>query len=63
MKKYIKGKVRKIIYSSTRGYKVGLFRLKETNDIDMQDFLNKSCTFTGSFIDLDFDSIYIFYGK
>ena len=63
MKKYIKGKVRKIIYSSTRGYKVGLFRLKETNDIDMQDFLNKSCTFTGSFIDLDFDSTYIFYGK
>lgn len=63
MKKFIKGKIRKIIYSSTTGYNVGLFRLKETNDIDMQDFLNKSCTFTGNFVDLDLDSTYVFYGK
>lgn len=63
MKKFIKGKIRKIIYSSTTGYNVGLFRLKETNDIDMQDFLNKSCTFTGNFINLDLDSTYVFYGK
>lgn len=61
--KYIKGKVKKFIYESSSGYKVGLFRIKDTDDEEMVDFINKTITFTGNFIELDMDSTYIFYGK
>ena len=60
---YIKGKYRNSIYDNGSGYKVGLFRVKETNDEEMDDFLNKTITFTGYFGDLNEEDTYIFYGK
>lgn len=60
---YIKGKYRNIIFDNGSGYKVGLFRIKETNDDEMNDFLNKTVTFTGYFGDLNEEDTYIFYGE
>ena len=61
--KYIKGKIRQIIYESEKGYKVGIIRIKETNDEEMEDFLNKTITFTGFFADLNNEDNYILYGS
>ena len=64
MKSYILGNVRKIIYESNSGpYKVGIFKVRETNDDDMVPFLNKIIGFTGSFTEIDTDLDYILYGK
>ncbi|HOP65926.1 MAG TPA: ATP-dependent RecD-like DNA helicase, partial [Bacilli bacterium] len=60
---YIKGNFRNIIFEGNNGYKVGLFKIKETNDEEMQDFLNKVITFTGYFNDLNKEDKYIFYGS
>lgn len=60
---YIKGKVRNIIYESDSLYKVGLFRVKETTDEEMEDFLNKTITFTGYFAELNMEDTYILYGN
>ena len=49
---YIKGKFRQTIYRSDSGYTVGLFRITETNDPEMEAFLKKSVTFTGYFTEL-----------
>ncbi|MBP3921004.1 MAG: ATP-dependent RecD-like DNA helicase [Bacilli bacterium] len=63
MKKYIKGTYKKSIYESDRGYIIGLFKVKETNDEDVQTYLNKTITFTGYFANLNNDDNYIFYGE
>ena len=64
MKKYIKGSIRKIIFESNSGpYKVGLFKVKETNDEDAQEYVNKIIGFTGSFNEINEDVDYILYGK
>ncbi|MGM9834246.1 MAG: ATP-dependent RecD-like DNA helicase [Bacilli bacterium] len=60
---YIKGKVRNMIFESDNGYKVGLFRIKETNDDDLKDYVNKTITFTGYFAELNGDDYYIFNGQ
>ena len=61
--KYIKGKIRQIIFESESGYKVGIIRVKETNDEEMEDFLNKTITFTGYFADINFEDNYILEGS
>ena len=60
---YIKGKIRSIIFESTSNYKVGIIRIKETNDDDVLDFLNKTITFVGYFADLNYEDNYILYGS
>lgn len=60
---YIKGKIKHLIFESTSGYKVGLIRVKETNDPEMEDFINKSVTFTGYFADLTMDNVYVLEGS
>lgn len=35
---YIKGSFRSVIFEGNNGYKVGLFKIKETNDEEMTDF-------------------------
>lgn len=60
---YIKGSFRSIIFDGNNGYKVGLFKVKETNDEEMIDFLNKVITFTGFFTDLNKEDKYLFYGS
>ena len=46
----IVGKIRNILFSSDNGYLVALFRVKKTDSLDMKDFLNKTITINGSFI-------------
>ena len=48
----IKGKIRVIIYESDSNYKVGVIRVKETNDKEMEDFVGKTVHFTGYFANL-----------
>ena len=61
--KYIKGNVRKILYENDNGYRVGLFKVKETNDEELSEYLNKTITFNGVFLPLSNDIVYTFYGK
>lgn len=63
MKTYIKGNYRRSIFSSDKGYVIGLFKVRETNDDSLQEYVNKTITFTGYFHDLNEDDIYIFYGE
>ena len=63
MKNYIKGTFFRIIYKSDQNYIVGLFKVKETNDIDMEDYIDETITFTGYFHELTLDEKYIFYGQ
>ena len=52
-----------MIFESSNGYKVGLFRVKETDNEDLLDFVNKTITFTGYFSDLNNEDTYIFQGE
>ncbi len=64
MKKYILGNIRKIIYESNNGpYKVGIFKVRETNDNEMSEYVNKVIGFTGNFAEVNPDVDYILYGR
>ena len=63
MKTYIKGNYRRSIFESDKGYIIGLFKVKETNIENMEDYLGKTITFTGYFHELNLDDNYIFYGE
>ena len=58
---YIKGKYKQSIFESETGYKVGLFRVQETNDKELGT--NKTITFTGYFGMLNKDDTYVFNGN
>lgn len=60
---YIKGKFKQSIFKGDTGYNVGLFKISETNDPEMEELVKKSVTFTGYFADLTIDNSYIFYGS
>ena len=63
MKNYIKGNFRKSIFKSDKGYIIGLFKVRETNSTNIEEFINKTITFTGYFHELNEDDVYIFYGE
>ncbi|MDD3392444.1 MAG: ATP-dependent RecD-like DNA helicase [Bacilli bacterium] len=63
MKKYIKGTYKRSIFKSNNGYIIGLFRVKETDDDNLKDYINKMITFTGYFPELNEDDNYVFYGE
>lgn len=64
MKKYILGNIKKIIYESNNSpYKVGVFKVNDTNDDDMKEYVGKVIGFTGSFVDINADVEYILYGN
>ena len=64
MYKYIIGSIRKIIFESNNSpYKVGLFKVKDTNDEDMVIYKDKVIGFTGSFMEINDDVDYMLYGK
>ena len=63
MKYYIKGNYRRSIFSSEKGYVIGIFKVRETNDERLKDYVNKAITFTGYFHELNEDDNYIFYGE
>lgn len=60
---YIKGKIRNLIFEGDNGYKVGLIKIKETDNEELEDYLNKTITFVGYFANLNLDDSYIFYGN
>ena len=59
----ITGKIRNIIYSGSNGYTVALFRVKKTASEEMIDFLNKTITISGSFINPNQEDTYILNGS
>ena len=63
MNTYIKGHYTKTIFQTTAGYHVGLFKIQETNDKTMEEYIGRSFTFTGYFHELNTNDTYIFYGK
>lgn len=60
---HIKGNYRKTIFKSDKGYVIGLFKIRETDDPLLEDYVNKTITFTGYFHDLNEDDIYTMYGE
>ena len=63
MESYIKGVYKKAIYSSDKGYFIGLFKVQETNNQTLSDFIDKTITFTGYFHELNEGDTYIFTGE
>ena len=59
----IEGKIRNILFSSESGYTVALFRVKKTNDNDMKDFLNRTITVSGNFINPNLEDLYVLDGN
>lgn len=58
---YIKGKFKHIIFESESGYRVGLFKVNETDDEDIPT--NKQITYTGYFMKTNENDTYILNGK
>ena len=63
MKSYIKGKYNKAIFTSDKGYIIGLFHLDETDNKIFNSFVDKTITFTGYFHELNEGDTYIFHGE
>ena len=63
MQVYIKGNFKRYIYKSDTGYVIGLFKVKEANSFELEEFINHTITFTGYFHELNEDDTYIYYGK
>ena len=61
--KYIKGNFRKTIFKNETGYTIGLFKVKETDDIDIEIYINRVITYTGYFHDINEDDTFIIYGS
>ena len=59
---YIKGNYRKSFFTSDKGYVIGLFKIKETDNEELKMYVNKIITFTGYFHELNLDDMYIFKG-
>ncbi|MEG1495061.1 MAG: ATP-dependent RecD-like DNA helicase [Bacilli bacterium] len=62
MEYYIKGNYKKSIYQSDSGYIIGLFKVRETNDKDLVDYIDRIITFTGYFHEINTEDTYIMYG-
>lgn len=63
MATYIKGNYRRSIYQNASGYNIGLFKVQDTNDEKLADYLDRVITFTGYFHELNDMDTYMFYGK
>ena len=64
MRNYILGSIRKIIFESNNSsYKVGLFKIRETNDPECEMYVGKIIGFTGNFNEINEDVDYILYGN
>lgn len=63
MKEYVKGKFTRSIFRGNQGYLIGIMRVYDTNMDSMKDFVNKTVTFTGTFVDLNEENLYLFYGE
>ena len=59
----IQGKYTKCIFKNNTGYNIGVFRVSDSNDPSLADYIGRSITFTGYFHDLNEIDTYLFYGK
>lgn len=62
MNSYIRGNVREVFYKTDKGFMVGIFKIRETNDKELERYVNRTITFSGNFHELINDSEYKFYG-
>ena len=60
---YIKGNYRRSIYQNSQGYNIGLFKVTDTDDKKLVDYVDHIITFTGYFHELNDMDTYLFYGK
>ena len=63
MASYIQGKYTKCIFKNNTGYNIGVFRVSDSIDPSLADYIGRSITFTGYFHDLNEIDTYMFYGK
>lgn len=63
MENSIKGTFRQTIFKTDRGFIVGLFKVRGTEDNNLFHLINKTITFTGEFYELKEENDYIFYGE
>ena len=63
MESYIKGNFRRSIFQSDKGYVIGIFKVRETNDKVLEEYVNHTITFTGYFHELNEDDTYVLYGE
>ena len=63
MNSYIRGNVREVFYKTDKGFMVGVFKIRETNDKELEEYINRTITFSGNFHELVNDSEYKFYGE
>ena len=63
-KSYIKGKFKKIIYQNEdSNFTVALFKVNETNDLEVSKYSDKLIYVTGIIYDIRYDMEYMIYGK
>lgn len=60
---YIKGNYSRSIFQTNAGYHIGVFKVSDTNDEKLADYIGRSITFTGYFHELNSMDTYMFYGK
>ena len=58
----LKGTYKKNIFKSGNGYVIGLIKVNESQDEELQPYLNKQLTFTGYFHELNIDDNYTLKG-
>jgi len=63
MEQYIKGQYRKSIFKSDSGYIIGIFKVRETSDENLEIYVDRTITFTGYFHELNDLDTYLFYGN
>ena len=63
MESFVKGSFSRSIFEGNNGYVIGLLKLKETNTVEFEDYINKTITFTGYFDSLNTSDTYILYGN
>ncbi len=60
----IKGKYTKLIFKNdSTGYTIGLFKVLDTDSQKLNDYINRTITFTGYFHELNEIDTYMFYGN
>lgn len=63
MENYIMGNFRQSIFTSDKGYIIGLFKVKNTDIESMKEYINKTITITGYFHELIENENYYFKGE
>lgn len=64
MDTYIIGNIRKIVYENdANSYKVGIFKVRETNSEELEECVNHTIYFVGNFNSLNTELNYKFYGS